>query len=656
MFVRSRRVAPRRRDRTNIGDEFVRRTLETVVETLGARAAALWNLSSKGVLSLAGDVRLAETGVTRDPAVSRVNVSRLLEVTRHGEAAWFDPQPAQRIEAPAPVVLIAPVKSSQACLGALEIFIDESLSASPRAESLQFAAEVCGSIGWFLSWREESQSAPVNLDFWQRFERAACTLHESLDPQQVAMNAVHEGRRLLGCDRLSLVVQRGRRTIVLAVSGQERINHSSNLVRSVADVAAPAIQGNCEIGSLNDGGRLPPTIEKRVVAHLQTSGARLLKVLPLCVPQPAADSAEPRRRNTQARAFGALVVEYFSVDRLSPVTTERWNRFAGQTAVALANARSHERVFLLPLRRAVGRCGEWLTGRRLMKLLLGLLFAAGTAAALVAVPATYRVEGTGRLMPAVQRNVFAPWDGEVTELLVAGGDRVVPGQPLLQLRNDELQTQLLASRNRLAEKQQQLEALQAEIDESPRRALRPDEAVRLRGRLAQVQIELEGAAERTAALEQQVEMLTVRAPIGGTIAGFQVEQLLLNRPVRRGEVLLEVMDEEGDWRLELTVPERRMGHLLNAARARPDARLPAEFVLATIPEKTFQGTVEQVSTRTDVLSDQGPVVDVFVAADAAEIGPLRIGAEAVARIDCGSRSLGYVLFGDAVEFIQRRLW
>jgi hypothetical protein len=50
------------------------------------------------------------------------------------------------------------------------------------------------------------------------------------------------------------------------------------------------------------------------------------------------------------------------------------------------------------------------------------------------------------------------------------------------------------------------------------------------------------------------------------------------------------------------------------------------------------------------------VVDVFVAADAAEIGPLRIGADAVARIDCGNRSLGYVLFGDAVEFIQRRLW
>ena len=34
----------------------------------------------------------------------------------------------------------------------------------------------------------------------------------------------------------------------------------------------------------------------------------------------------------------------------------------------------------------------------------------------------------------------------------------------------------------------------------------------------------------------------------------------------------------------------------------------------------------------------------------------RIGAEVRAKIDCGERSLGYVWFGDVVEFVQRRWW
>ena len=32
------------------------------------------------------------------------------------------------------------------------------------------------------------------------------------------------------------------------------------------------------------------------------------------------------------------------------------------------------------------------------------------------------------------------------------------------------------------------------------------------------------------------------------------------------------------------------------------------------------------------------------------------GAEVIAKIDCGRRSLGYVLFGDVIEFIRKRFW
>lgn len=639
-------------------DEFVRRALEKIVEVLGARAAALWNLSTRGVLSLGGDVRLAETGVTRDPAASRLNVNRLLEVTRTGQAGIFDQPSASRIESARAVVLIAPVSSRECCLGALEIFLDhEPESSEHRVELLQFGEEICGSVAWFLSWRDESQSAAASLEFWERYERSVLKLHQTLDPRRVAMNAVHEGQRLLESDRLSLVVRLGVRTRVLAISGQERINHAANLVRSLVDLAAPAIRENQVISSGGDINRFPPEVAQLLVQHLQVSGGRLVKAIPLEEPPaPPSVESETTPAAESVRAFGALVVEHFTSDRLSPVAEARWSRFAGQVAAALYNAREHEQVFLLPLRRALGRCHAWFSGRRLLKSMAALLLAAGLTTALVFVPATYRVEGKGKLMPSIQRSVFAPWDGEVTAVLIAGGDRIDAGQPLLRLRNDELQTQLLAARNRLAEKQQQFEALQAEINDGNRRTVRPDDVIRLRGRLAQTKIELDGAEERALALERQMDLLTVRSPIAGTIAGFQIEQTLLNRPVRRGDALVEVMDEDGDWRLEITVPEQRLGHLLRASRSAGQRRLPADFVLATTPEETYRGEVAQVSTRTDVLPDQGPVVDVQIMVTADEIQNRRIGAEAVAWIDCGRRSLAYVLFGDAVEFVQRRLW
>ena len=341
---------------------------------------------------------------------------------------------------------------------------------------------------------------------------------------------------------------------------------------------------------------------------------------------------------------------------MTPVLAERADRLASHVAAALHNAREHEQIFLLPLLRAVGLGLSTLRGRRLAQAMAALAIVLATILMLAFVPATYRVEGKGRLMPALQRDVFAPWDGEVTEVLVRGGERVQPGQPLLRLRNDDLQTQHLAARNRLAEQRQVRVSLQAEIDRAARQAAGSTEIVRLRGRLAQTDVEIEGLQKRADALEEQIDALTVRAPITGTVATFRAEQQLLNRPVRRGDVLVELMDESGDWQLEIDVSESRMGHVLAACGDANETSRPVEFVLATVPERTFAGTLRELATRSRVTPDQQSVVTVHVALDTDQLPHRRIGAEVQAKIDCGSRSLGYVLFGDVVEFIQRRLW
>ena len=212
------------------------------------------------------------------------------------------------------------------------------------------------------------------------------------------------------------------------------------------------------------------------------------------------------------RAFGALIVEHFSAEWLTPLTASRADLVAGHVSTALENARRYEGVFLLPLRRKLGRCFGLLTGRRLA--------VAGIVAALLAcailtlciVPATYRVTGEGKLMPVIQRRVFAPWDGEVVAIHVIGGQHVEQDQVLIELRNDDITAQHVAVRNQLEAATQKLTALEAALDSVLRSSARK-ELIELQGRIAQTRIEIEGLRQRDEILRRRFEQKIIRAPI-----------------------------------------------------------------------------------------------------------------------------------------------
>jgi multidrug efflux pump subunit AcrA (membrane-fusion protein) len=356
--------------------------------------------------------------------------------------------------------------------------------------------------------------------------------------------------------------------------------------------------------------------------------------------------------------LGALIVEQVAESRPKAGMTDRIKLVSEHTAAALSNALVHQRLFLLPLWRLLGETLERLRGRTLLKVSAAMLAATALVLTLALFPYEYRVEGKGRLMPVVQQQIFAPWEGQVLQVFVKSGDQVQPGDKLVQLWNEDLQARLVEAQNKYNEQRQLVGALLAEHDEASKKGLR-DEEIRIDGKIAQARIEIVGAETQVKILKEQVDKLTVRSPIAGQIPTFQVEQLLINRPVQRGEVLMEVMDVTKPWRLELQVPEYRLGHMLHGQEVLAKHELPVEFVLATATESTFDGEIQEISTRSDI-NEEGSVVEVHAALTPemlTKLGDkLRIGAEVRAKIHCGPRSLGYVLFGDVVEFVQTRLW
>lgn len=646
-------------------DQFFEEFLKRVVGAVGAVAGAVWFVQG-GRLGVRAEIRLSETGVLDDPAKARGNEKLLTNVLATGEASTHGPDDAGETRSPTGQLLVlAALHCEKECVGVVELFQRPDAPREARPGYLQFLEQMCGFASKYLERRKASAQPGDSQQFWRDFEKYTLLLQRSLDVNEVASTAASDGRLLLGCDRLSVALKRGKKTSIVAISGQDAVNPRANLVRAMAALSKNVIRMREPLAFTGKVENLPPQIEKPLANYVQESGSRMVFVLPLYERGPLIkdDEAEERRRKAgkERPAIGCLIVEQVGESQPKPQLLEHSELVADHVAAALINARDHGRIFLLKFWSWLGRCLEWFHGRKLAKTAAILGAVALVIASLVFVPWDYRVNGEGTLMPVIQKEVFAPWDGEVIQLKVTGGSPVQKGDVLLYLQNKDLESQQLATANQLAEKLEALNSLKAQIDEAEgNNTAEEKELIQLLGQLQQTEVEIIGIRKQLAILNDRVEALTVRAPISGTVATFQIEERLLFRPVRRGEVLMEIMDESGDWHLELEIEEHRMGHILRAQEARREreetTELPVEFRLATDPETTYEGHVEEISSRAAKSADLGNVVEMFVDFETERLSDRRIGAEVRAKIECGQRSLGYVLFGDVVEFIQKYLW
>ena len=484
------------------------------------------------------------------------------------------------------------------------------------------------------------------------------SLQRSLDLNEVANVVVNDGRILFGVDRVSLAMRNGRKTVIKAVSGQESVHPRGNLIQRMSQLTHRVIESGDPFRYDGSIGSIPKQLEEPLADFIQESGTRFLLIVPLREPERLVKPEEPMggasSKQVERAAIGALIVEQMASSQPSTLLKSTLDSVVDHIAAAAYNARAHSTIFLLPLWRSTGRFFEWLRGRRLAIAAAILALLGAAAAALVLVPWDYRVDGTGRLMPVTQREVFAPWDGQVYELYVEGGTHVEKDQPLMMLNNDELKAELVKVESELQEKQKLLHSLKAQADDAEKNG-KTDEKLKAKGKSLETQVEIDGAILQREILQDRLKKLIVRAPIAGVVTTFQVQQLLENRPVKRGDLLLQVMDESGDWQLELEIAEHRVGRILKAQQAL-GPELPIEYRLLTSPESSFKATLESLATRTVTAEEKGSVLEARASLDNSHLPERAIGADVRARIGCGKSCLGDVLFGDVVEFIQKYLW
>lgn len=646
--------------------QFFSELLRQLVEVLNAIGGVVWLADDRGQLAKQANVGWDKLGLADDPLAFRQNQQLLAETLGSGEAKFLIPNADDATTFPQQqIVFVAAVHQDETPVGVIEIFHRRELPAAAQSGHLQYIEQMAAFASRFLTNKQKLPQEQDQAKFWNDFEQFLLKMQRTTELDEIAATAAEHSRFLLGVDRVSVAYVRGKKIDIRSVGSSDAVNLHANLLTSMKRLIEVVLPTGEPLISTGKKGERPPHVEKALDDFISQSRARLVMVVGLFEPPQWSDdvatSAESSKKDmSRSRAstdqpVGCLVIEHSTQVGAVAMVQERAILLADHIAASLTNARRYQQIFLLPLWRTIGKSREWFQGRRLAITMAVITVLALLIAALVLIPADYRVEAAGRLMPVEKSHLFAPWGGKVVDVLVEAGKWVESGTPLLRIENDELSTQLLTTKNETLEYKQQLIALQAQIDGAVEKTDRVAEA-EFKGEYSKVQIQLAGSEEREALLKKRIDDLTMRASMAGVVTTFQLKQLLAGRQVQRGELLVELANDKKEWQLELDIEERRMGHVLTALNQSKAKTLPVEFVLATVAEETYQGQLDHIAARTETSEELGTVVPATVQLTSEEISQRRIGAEVSAKINCGKKSLGYVLFGDVIEFCQRYFW
>ena len=263
----------------------------------------------------------------------------------------------------------------------------------------------------------------------------------------------------------------------------------------------------------------------------------------------------------------------------------------------------------------------------------------------------------GSLQPVEKRDVFAFETGQVLEVLVAHGDLVEPNTTLVKIDNPDLNVQFRDVEGELNQAESQMLAVKTSLLTN-RRGMTREEKSGLSAQLQQLDRQVDSLTKQHDLLANKLAGMTIRSPISGKVITWDVEGLLLRRPVQVGQVLLTVANTapDAEWELELDMPERRVGHVL-AAQAKNE-KLAVEYILASVPDRENKATVVEIQGRADVVQrDAGPSIRIRVKIDKNDLADLELrpGMSVTAKVLCGREPLGYVWLHEVWEWVERKV-
>jgi multidrug efflux pump subunit AcrA (membrane-fusion protein) len=630
--------------------EFYDAVLNRIVVALAAVGGAVWTITESGQLTLEYQINLRETRLAESEE-DQVRHGRLLrKVISTGEGMLMAPQsgggsPEEGGNPTDFLLVLGPLKTANQTAGVMEIFQRPGSNPTVQRGYLRFLLQMCELASEYLKSRK-LQHFTDRQALWAQLENFTRLVHKGLDKRSTAYTIANEGRRLIECDRVSVAINRGRKCVIEAVSGQDTFDKRSNTVSLLGRLATAVVATGETVWYTGDTSMMAPQVEEAVQEYVDECHSKAVAVVPLKEPH---DTTDPL---AQPKIMGALIIEQIEDSRPRDGLAQRIEVVSDHSSIALANVLEHNELFLMPVWRTIGK-SKWLVEARQ----LPWTVATGvTTVVLLAIlclwPADFDLTAKGKLRPAVRREVFASLDGEVMDVFVKHGDMVKKDQELARMRNTELEVKIVATRGQLDAVRAQLLGANSRMNE---RGVDKKERARIQSDIARLEEEQTSHQLQLQLLELKKKQLTITSPIDGQVTTWDVQNVLFRRTVQQGNILMTVVEPQGAWELELQMPEDRMGFINDARRELGTDELSVAYIAANDPGATHEGKVTEIHRSAEIRGEEGNTVLIRVAIDKDDVPHRRDGAVVTAKVHCGRTSIGYAWFHDLVSFVQSKI-
>jgi len=636
-------------------EQYYPAVLHRIVQALAAVGGAVWTLDENRSLKLIYQEQVSDT-LLEPQSEDAVRHSRLLDyITQSRQPQLIPPLSGMSDERAGGnptryLLVLAPLQSDNVVEGVIEIFQRPDSQPATQRGYLKFLMQMCEQISEWLKTRKLRQFSDRH-SLWAQADQFSRVVHDSLDLHETAFTIVNEARRLIGCDRVSLALDRGGKCKIEAVSGQDTLDNRANIVTGLGELSTLVVATGEALHYTGSTTELPPQLEEKIHDYVEESYAKSITILPLRKPGEMQNSGDKeivqRDLSHNREILGALIIEQIESDLPQELIEPRIDLVYEHTARAVSNCLAYNNLFLMPVWRAIGKASWIVKARTLPKTITISIAILILIIGMFVVPYPYKMKAEGALQPVIRREVFVETAGTIDKVHVKDGDLVKEGEPLVEMSNPELAAEMEKLLGSHRETRQQLDSV--EYGKKKRDVAEAD-LIKLSGQSRQLRQRLESLEKQMDLIKQKHDKLLIRSPITGTVVlSWDIEKSLLHRPVETGQSLMSVADTStgAEWELELFMSERYM-EPVNEARKTIKEDLDVSYVLATDPHTEHKGQVRAVHERAELDAEHGHCVRVRVQLAELSVTDPRPGATVTAHVYCGRKSIGRYMFYDFI--------
>jgi hypothetical protein len=671
--------------------EFYQTLTVKTLAVIDGTAGSVWLKSPQGLLQQAHQTNLGDVGLD-DLAQGRERHNELLKHCLANKQTFFlEPDSkittAQGTEGGNPSaypLVVTPVLDDQGgVFGLFEVWLDADSDAKLRALHVQFINHMAGFATNFLRNNTALRNS-VQEQIFTQIEAFSRQIHASLNPTEVAFQVVNEGRRLVGCDRLSAGVRHGKHTTIEAVSGSDIVEHSSVQVKALRDLFDAVLDWNERlIYQGTPDATLPPPVLAALDAYLAQSNPKFLALQPLRDEREQVKEGEKEAKPGHARS--ALLLEAFDPPAQTDPMLDRFNLVAGHAASALYNASEMKQIPLGFLWRPV----RWLQGRagskRRFYVYLSLALLTVFLLAMTFVPYPLKLDAKGQLEPQEWSFIYPTDPGRVVQFKVIPGQIVRPNTPIAVMADNELGKQIDDKLAEIIKTKKAIEvAGSASTDPSlplPKQREQRDEYQKQQNILKALEDQLNLLVEQHNADRNNPGQFTVFAPefrrarnaagpATWKVVSADFAHQLVNRWMKPSDPLLRVGNTAAAWRIEMKIPQKHISQLLRAYKSeQPNEYLEVDVLVTSKPTETFKGRLYRRDVSAEAVQNKDDhneselIVYAYVSVNEPQMPKedhipeklLTTGVEVKTKIRCGNHSLGYSLFHGAWEFFYEHV-